>query len=228
MLRRLPAHARARVAWARTPIAEGLLRLRTEPLADDLVAEVAKAIVAPMQAVGGAVWHALAANLDAYRAAAMTDFADEEQTLSAFVVDDDSRDTISWITGLLRSFYSMAFATISPEHLAAIGDDGGQAIASFSELAPFMRGMVALMAAAEEARNGADRGRAQDLVDVAFLNLSEFRDVIHRHGIQLSAFPYATTDERRQLLADASRRVRAAFTTDDWSALDRARLINLR
>ncbi len=228
MLRRLPAQARANVAWARKLIADGLLRLRSEPLTDALVAEVAKTLVSPMEAVGAAAWHALAANVEAYRAAAMTDFRHEEEALSAFVVEEGSRDTISWITGLLRSFYSMAISTIAPQHRAKLEEETRPSVASLPGVAPFMRGMAALMAAAEEARAGQDPQRARDLVDVAFLNFTEFRNALREQGLQLSAFPYATTEQRRELLSDAARRVREAFTTEDWSALNEARMMNLR
>jgi len=228
MLRRLPAQARASVTWAKKPISDGLARLRSEPLTDELAAVVAEQVIAPMQAVGGAAWHALAANLDSYRAAVMTDFANDEGTLLAFVDDEDSRDTVAWITGLLRSFYGTIFTAIMPQQLATVDEGAWREIASMPEFAPFMRGLTVLMAAVEEARVGTDRQRARDLVDVAFLELTQFRDALRRHGLQLSAFPYATTEQRRELLTQAAQRVRKALTTEDWSSLQAARVANLR
>lgn len=226
MLARLPAQARANVAWAKKPIAEGLARLRAEPLTDELVSAVADQVLAPMQAIGLAAWRALAANLDSYRAAVMSDFAHEEDRVAAFVNDEDSRDTVGWITGFLRSFYGSALATSSAD--LAIPESAWPQVASLPELRPFARGLAALMAASEEARVGADAHRARELVDVAFLQLTQFRDMLRRHGVQLSAFPYETTEQRREHLAEAAMRVRATLTDDDWRTIHGARVGDLR
>jgi hypothetical protein len=225
MLARLPAQARASVAWAKKPIAEGLARLRTETLTDELVSAVADQILAPVQAIGVAAWRALAANLDSYRAAMMSDFAHEEDRLAAFVDDDDACDTVAWITGFLRSFYGTALATGAD---VAIDEGAWKQIASEPELIPFVRGLAALMAAAEEARVGTDTKRARELVDLAFLQLTQFRDVLRRYGLQLSAFPYETTEQRRENLSEAARRVRANLTEDDWRTIHGARVGDLR
>src|SRR4051794_21367094 len=95
VLLRLPAEARARVAWARKPIEEALAELRSGPLTDALVAEAADRIVTPLHAISRAAWVAFAANADEYRAALMQDFQREESRLSAFVATDAARDTLS-------------------------------------------------------------------------------------------------------------------------------------
>ena len=225
MLGRLPSQSRANVTWAKKPISEGLARLRSEPITDELVAAVAEQVMVPMQAIGGVAWKALATNLDSYRAAVMTDFANEEDRLAAFVDDEDSRDTVAWITGLLRAFYATVLATVTPQQRVSVDE---RELSALPELPSFKRGVAALMAATEEARLGGDQRRARDLVDVAFLQLTQLRDVLRRHGLQLSAFPYATTEQRRESLGHAARRVREALTSDDWSALQAARVADLR
>jgi hypothetical protein len=83
---RLPAHARAQVAWAKKPIEDGLVELRTRPLTDELVASVADRMVPPLQALSRAA-RALAPNMDDYRAALMQEIQREEADSEAPGVD---------------------------------------------------------------------------------------------------------------------------------------------
>jgi hypothetical protein len=93
---------------------------------------------------------------------------------------------------------------------------------------PLSRGMVALMAAAHEAKRGTSAERARDLLDIAFLQLTEFRNLIRRHGAPFPVTPLETTDERRERLRFYAERMRAELTEEDAVVLDSARLRTLR
>ena len=226
VLLRLPAEARARLAWARKPIEDGLAELRTQPLTDELVATAVERVVVPLQAIGAA-WQSLAPNLDEYRAALTQDFQREGARLGAFVETDDGRDTLSWVVNLLQSFYVLT-SSVPPEQIAQIDETVWSAAAASAEMKPLWRGVVALMAAAEEAKRGSDAERARDLLDVAFLQLNEFRNFMSRQGAPFAVFPLETTDERRERLRHYAGRLRALLTDDDAAVLDGARLQRLR
>jgi hypothetical protein len=228
LLGRLPAEARARVVWARKPLLDGLTRLRQEPLTDDLLREVSADLEAPVRAVALVGARPLAAGLDDYRAAATSDFEGDEQRLASFLDDEDSRDTLGWITGVLRSFYrvvALAAAWLDP---SMVDDAALQRVAFPPEAAPFMCGVVALMAAAEESRVGADRGRARELVDAAYLEVKRFRDLLRAQGVDLSPVPLAPVEQRRHRLVEAARRAREALTNEYLAVLAESRVADLR
>jgi hypothetical protein len=62
LLGRLTAEARARLAWAKNPIENGLARLRTEPLTDGLVTEVVEGTLKPFLSLGRAFAELVGAN----------------------------------------------------------------------------------------------------------------------------------------------------------------------
>lgn len=217
------------MVWARKPIADALLRLRREPLTDALVASVAQSFFPPAQAVAAKVWEVLAENSDGLRAAIMSDFAREEGMLGDFLHDVDSADTLAWVTGFLRSFYGTALSQIPVEQWGLLaGQPQWQNAAREPRAASFISGVAALMAAAEEARSGTDVARARDLVDLAFLRLREFRDTLRAAGLQLSPFPFETTEQRRDALRTSAARIRESFSGGDWEAISAARMGSLR
>ncbi len=227
VLARLPAEARARVAWAKKPIESGLARLRTESLTDDLAAEVTDEMWKPLVSLWGALGEVVGANQNEWRATFVGDFKLEEQQLAAFVEQEESRDTLRWILGLLQSFLGLALS-VPPEFIAqvdeatvarAIADDGFK---------PYMRTLVVLMAAAETRRAAGTPQRARDLLDVAFLELSKFRATMRKHGVSLTPFPSETIEERRRGLLESANSLRKALSDDDWRVLERARLHDLR
>lgn len=229
MMQRLPAEARASVVWARKPIAEGLLRLRREPLTDNLVASVSEEFFTPLQAVATKVWEVLAENSDGLRAAIMSDFAREEALLVDFLDDADSADTLAWITGFLRSFYGTVLSQIAVEQWAILaGQQQWQNAAREPRAASFVCGVATLMASAEEARSGTDVARARDLVDLAFLRFREFRDTLRAGGLHLSPYPFETTEQRRDALRASAARIRESFSGGDWEAISAARMGSLR
>jgi hypothetical protein len=228
VLAHLNASARAQVLWAAKPIELGLARLRKEPLTDALVAEVADAIGKPLEALTRAVWRSAGANLDEFRAATMQALETEELRLGRFLDDEGARETLAYVLGFVRSFYSFTFAHAG-FLLAALEDDGVWASVHEDPGAkPLWRGYLALAAACEEARIGADAGRARELVDVSFLELTEFRAFAQRQGIWLTAFPSETLVERRERGTRAAERLRRTFTQDDWIAIEGARMRDLR
>jgi len=228
MMQRLPAEARASVVWARKPIADALLRLRRDPLTDELVASVSEEFFSPLQAVATKVWEVLAENSDGLRAAIMSDFAREEALLVDFLGDADAADTLAWITGFLRSFYGAVFSQIAVEHWATLAVQQWQNAAREPRAASFICGVATLMASAEEARSGMDVARARDLVDLAFLRFREFRDTLQAAGLHLSPYPFETTEQRRDALRASAARIRESFSGGDWEAISAARMGSLR
>ena len=230
LLARLPAEARARVAWAKKPIEDGLARLRTEPLTDDLIARVADETVKPLASLGSAFWLIVRENQDEWRSKLMDDFNREEHQLAAFVADDDSHDTLRCIVGLLRSLLGQSFS-VPPEvipQLAQLDQTALAALESDEDFKPYLRAGVALMAAFETGKAGGDPRRARDLLDVAFLELNKFRAALRKHGVWLTPFPYETSDERHRGLLESADRLRNALSDEDWRVLEQARMHDLR
>ena len=225
-LERLPAEARAQLAWARRPIEEGIHRLRTEPMTDELVATTTDRLVPAIQAIGRAAWRALATNPAELRAALMQDLQREQARLADFVQTDEARDTLSWIVSLFQ--WSFALPPLSQEQVAQVDDAAWAHATASPDLLPSWRGMVTLMAASEEAKHGTNRERARELLDVAFLELTAFRNVMRRYGVSLPVFPFETTDQRRERVAHYAAQLRSTLNDDDASTLVSARMHNLR
>ena len=121
-LARLPAEARARVVWAKKPIENGLKRLCTEQLTDDLVAQVAEQTWKPLTSIGRVFRSMVAASPDEWRARLVDDFKLEEERFASFVEQEDSRDTLRWILGLLQSFLGLTLSI--PAEFDGEIDDG--------------------------------------------------------------------------------------------------------
>jgi hypothetical protein len=227
VLSRLPAEARARVAWAKRPIENGLARLRTEPLTDDLVAEVADETWEPVASLGRAAWEIIGSDLDEWRARFVDDFKEEERQLADFVGDDDSRDTLRWVLGLLQSFLGLTLA-LPPDFVARLDQTLFSALGADEEFKPYIRALIALMGAAETRKAGGDRERARELLDIVFLELKKFRGTLRRAGVSLTPFPNETVEERRHGLLDSADRLRRSLSDDDWRVLEQARMRDLR
>ncbi len=227
VLARLPAEARARVSWAKKPIEEGLTRLRMEPLTDDLVAEVTDKMWGPFGSLWRALGEIVGTNQGEWRAKFVDDFNLEEHQLAAFVEQEESRDTLRWILGLLQSFLGLALS-IPPEFSAQIDETTFAKLSADEGFKPYMRTVVVLMAAADTRRAKGDPQRARDLLDVAFLELSKFRATMRKHGVSLTPFPSETLEERRRGLLESADRLRKALSDDDWRVLEQARMHDLR
>jgi hypothetical protein len=226
-LGRLPAELRARVAWAKRPIENALARLRSEPLTDDLVAEVADEAWRPVASLSRAAWEIIGSDLDEWRARFVDDFKVEERQLAEFVGDEDSRDTLRSVLGLLKSFLGLTLAVpfdflaqLDEAHFAALGAD--------QEFKPYIRALVVLMAAAETRKAQGDPERGRELLDVAFLQLNKFRATLRRAGVFLTPFPNESVEERRQGLLESADRLRRSLSDDDWRVMDQARVRDLR
>ena len=227
VLERLPAEARARAAWAKAPIKNALGRLRTEPLTDELVGNVSDEAWKPIASLGRVFWEIVGENQDEWRARFVDDFNQEEAALTTFLEDEDSRDTLRWILGGLRSLMSLALS-VPPEHFPGIDEETFVRLSADEEFKPYVRTLVALMAVSEIKKLQGDRQRARELLDVAFLELTKFRAVLRRQGLNLPPFPLETIDERRRGLAESAERLRQTLADDDWRAMDEARLRDLR
>jgi hypothetical protein len=173
----------------------------------------------------------MVSNADELRALMMQDLERGEQRLSAFLDEDDARDTLRWVMGFLRSFYGSMFvllAMLPPGHLAQLDADALTNINEDEEGKVLMRGLVALMAAWDEAQYGEDRARARDLLDMAFLDLNAFRNAARKLGLGVSASPFETLNERRERLRHYADRLRETLSDDDIRGIEQARMQNLR
>ena len=226
-LARLPAEARARVVWAKKPIENGLARLCTEQLTDDLVAQVADETWKPLASIGRVFRSMVAASPDEWRARLVDDFKLEEERFAAFVEQEDSRDTLRWILGLLQSFVGLALS-VPAEVVGEIDDGLLDQLGADADFRLYLRGSLALMGANETRRTGGDPQRARDLLDVAFLELNRFRATMRKHGVFLTPFPFETVEERRRGLLESAHRLRDALSEDDWRVLEQARMHDLR
>ena len=227
VLSRLPAEARARVAWAKKPIQNGLARLRTESLTDEMVAAVADELWTPIATLGRALWEIVVADQDEWRARFVDDFRLEGQQLAAFIEEEDSRDTLRWVLGLLHSFLSLGLS-VPPEVIPTIDESLLATVGADEAFKPYIRTVVVLMAAAETRKGGGDPQRARDLLDVAFLEVYKFRATLRRQGVWLTPFPLESVEERHRGLLDAAARLRRTLSDDDWRVLEQARMRDLR
>ena len=227
VLGRLPAEGRARLAWAQKPIQDGLAKLRNEPLTDELVATVADETWKPLASLVRAFWQIVGTNVDEWRAKFVDDFSREERELAAFLADDDSRDTLRWILGLLQSVLGLAMS-VPPGFIAQIDETAFARMDSDEGFKPYPRTLVLLMAAAGTRKAGGDPKRAGELLDVAFLELMKFRGTMRKLGASLTPFPGETLDQRRQGLLDSADRLRRSLSEEDWQALEEARTRDLR
>lgn len=228
VLKRLPAEARAELAWTARPIETGLLRLRQEALTDALVDEVMESLITALLALGQAVRKWLVANLDELVALWMQDLRSREERLTDFLVDEDSRDTLRWVLGWLRSFHKPIHGYPVSGRPPGRDDDAGRATGQDADFRSLYTGLVCFMAASEEARLGASRERAQDLLDVAFLELHRLSREVRDVGLWVTAFPDETLEERRSRLLRDAERLRRSLGESDWLTIESARLQALR
>lgn len=227
VLGRLPAEVRAKLAWAKRPFQEALERLRHEPLDDEALERAAMAIIKPSLSVTSAFWQTIS-NRDGARAVLLEDFNRDEAQLRHYLADEDAIDTLNWLVAFGRSFFSILFMVFSPEQLAEIDPEALAKHAADPRLIPFYKSQVALMAAVECSKHGDPRERAIELLEVAFLEMMTVRDEMRRDGLWLPLFPQETTADRREATLRSALRLREAFTDDDWTVLDEARMGDLR
>jgi hypothetical protein len=198
------------------------------PVTDALLDDAARAVSKPLTAVARAVWEAVAAGPEQWRAGLMEDLQRDEERLRAFLPDDDARDTLDWIGGFWRTLFDTVFAVARPAIVAQIDQESIERLTDERDFRSFIGGQVALMAAVDAAKANEGAERARDLVEVAFLELVRVRNLLRAQGLWFSAFPHETTeDRRRRIIADADR-LRRAITDDDWQVVEAARMRDLR
>ena len=212
---------------AKKPIENGLARLRAEPLTDELVAKVADDTWKPVASIGRAFWEVVGANQDEWRARFVDDFKLEERQLAAFVEQEDSRDTLRWVLGLLHALLGLTLS-VPPESMTGIDETRFARLGADEDFKPYVRTLVVLMAAAETRKVGGTPERARDLLDVAFLEVNKFRGTMRRLGVSLTPFPSETLEERRRGLLESADRLRHTLSDDDWRILEQARMRDLR
>ncbi|HEY6723379.1 MAG TPA: hypothetical protein VI197_05080 [Polyangiaceae bacterium] len=228
LFRRLPTVARAKVTWTRPRIDAGLGRLLNDPLDDALLDEVAQELLEPVLALSQAAIQLLSSNRDEFRTFLMADLNQHEARLDSFLPDDDSRDTIAWMFGFLRSLLGTLLTIVVPNELSVIDQEQFAQATDSRELRSFMRAQVALTAAVQAAKDGVKPVRCAELIDIAFLDLMEFKKAIRSHGLWVSPFPTETSDEHRERLKRYADRLRETLTAEDWKTLDGARMGDLR
>jgi hypothetical protein len=226
--RRLPASARAKITWTKPKIDAGLTRLLAEPVSDAVLDEVVSDLNSAIHAVSRTFFDWFASNPDGVRASLMADLRIQEECLRTFLPDDDSRDTLNWVLGVLRHFFTVAFAFIPPEQRPAFDDAELAQVSSEPGFRSMMRALVALMAAFDGAQRQLSSSQCAELLDAAFLNLVDFSKAARRDGLWFAPFPNETLDERRESLQRYASRLRETLTADDWTTLDDARMSNLR
>jgi hypothetical protein len=227
LLERLPAQARANLAWTKAPIAAQLRRLQSEAVTDALLDDVTRAIASPLQTLGRTFLEFMAANQDVLRAAVMDDIGRDQQRVQSYVEDADAVDTAEWAFGFLRSFFNATLPLLElvvPSEL----ENAIQYGLEDSRMADLLRGQIALMASIEAVKSQAVRAKVTELVDIAFLRLMRARDHFRQVGFWVSPFPEETTEQRTQDALRYAERLREVLTEDDWATFGQARLGNLR
>lgn len=228
LLAKLPAAARAQMAWVKAPIFDGLRRLRTEAFSDVLLDEVVAVTLQPLTALGRTFVELMAANRDLLRASLMDDFERDRTRLQAYVADADAADTAAWGLGFLRSFYDAMLSYVEPGQLPTFYGDQLEQAFEKKPLRSLIRGQVALMAGVEGVKADAPREKVVELLDIAFLELIDVRDSLRQHGLWISAFPEETSEQRRRDVVRYAGRLRELLSDEDWRSFDEARLGDLR
>ena len=228
LLAHLPAETRARVVWAQAPIKAALQRLRTEPLTDELVQSAARQAWPPVLVLTQAFWESFATNREQWRTTLAADVLRDREALERLVDDDDARDTIAWIFGVLRSYYDFVLTAVQPDPIPTVSQEELESVIDDKNFLPLLAGQVALLGAIDAAKANADAERVRDLLDVAFLELNKARAALRRHGLWLTPFPDETQDERGARAIRYAQRVRGVLSEGDIEALEAARLRDLR
>lgn len=223
---RLSAEQRAQLVWAMKPLGEGVHRLRTESLTDKLIAAVVCSTTAAFLGLSNALQELPESLLAIARNELASDFRSSEARLAAFLPDDDARDTLRWVTGFLGQVLSVALADRNRRPISSIPEAEIEAMKASPFWAQWWGGIVMLLAASEESKKGSSRQRAAELVDASFLALHKIRDLLLMTGLVL---PAPETDaERLDRLRQTAEAIRASFTEADWTAIEDARLRELR
>jgi len=228
MLARLPARVRAELEWVKKPIADGLDRLRTEPLDEHLLDEVSAALADPLLRLGGAFWKSLLASPEEWRALLMQELQAQRRRLVEFLHDPEAEDTLDWVLGYLRSLFSTAFSVMGAAGAELLPVSAARGTQWPDGLRPFLRSQTALMAVTALANSNGSRERAHERLDHAFLDLGVFQAALRREGVFMTAFPDETTEERRRRLSKSATLVRDGLTDEDWGRFDEARVRDLR
>lgn len=204
------------------PINEGLMRLRREPLHDDLFDQVGRTFREPMVAISEELFKSMGENPEVFRAVMTTDADGVTKRLEAFLPSDESRDTLRWVMGFLQSLMDIVAMTLTTTDLSKV------AMPPDVERSPGLRVIIALMAANDEARDGGDPGRVDELIDYAFLESVKLRNEVQAAGLVLNPFPREDERQRRARIKSVAAWMRGASTEADDVAMDLARMRNIR
>lgn len=225
---RLPAEARARVAWARKPVKEGLLELRKGDLTDEAIQAAARKVWRPFLAIGQALWEAIGNNWEQASGAVTTLLQGDRDMLERFVDDRSTSDTIEWIIEFFQAYFGIILAILQsfkPEALRTMVEQAREHITEIEtadELEAILVGQVAFMAALDAARAGEDRERTGELIDIAFLELSRVRDVMQRAGLPILPFRDETPEQRMERTLRYAEHARTTLHAADLAALEGA------
>lgn len=226
VLASLPPNVRAQVAWAGPQITAGIRRLWQAPLSDTLLNDIAMATSVPIRALTTCFLEFMASNRGDLLAALIVDLNREEARLAAYVEDSDAVDTLSWVISFLRSLYGTMVLLLDPAQLSELPHEDLEQSLDHRVLS-LLKGQIALMAASDALKESGPRERVIELIDVAFLELMEFRDHLRREGVRLPS-PREASDQRRTAALEYGRRLGETLTDSEWKALDDARMSDLR
>ena len=91
-----------------------------------------------------------------------------------------------------------------------------------------MKSLVTLMAALECPSRSVRAGQAIELLEIAFIEMMELRDLLRRQGFALPLFSDKTPEQMRKATLRYALGLRNALSVEDWAALDDARMTDLR
>lgn len=224
---RFPAESKAQLAWARKPIRDALARFAVERLDEQLLDSAAEAIWPALWSISGEFFKMMAERPQELAAAVMQDFGTVEDRLREHLDDEDAVDTLSWILGFLRGYFGLT-ASLPRHAWRSLAEVPAEEFTKHREARLFMRGYVALLGSVELSRLKADPGRASELIDISFLELSRFQQELDRAGFRVTPFPFQTIEERRERQAQYAERLRQLLGPGDEAILGAARLGDLR
>ncbi len=226
ILNDLPARTKAGVVWVRPVFDKLVQRLQTEELTDDLLAEVTPEAVKPLASLGGAFWTTFAGTPEAWQAT-ISSAIHRDVGLLDQLLDEDRRESLLWIKGLLTSFFDLVLRHTLIADQAAL-DKAVTTATPPPAIRHWVTSQVALMAAVDLAKRNEKTERVGDLIDVAFLELLAFKDAAAKDGVWLTPFPGETKEARANRVLRYAELARGVLTEEDVAAFEEARLRELR
>ncbi|MCB9662017.1 MAG: hypothetical protein R3B40_29680 [Polyangiales bacterium] len=227
LLAHLPADRRAQVKWTRKPFMDAVETALQSPGDVDLLDSASRHATKPITAIMEVVAELLASpEFAVQRASLMSNLEADQRDLSTFVGDPGVVDTLDWCLSFIKGVYREVWSHLAGANWqAALRDAASGEVEETPAAAAFRRGMFALMVASEVSRRGGAVEDAVTLIDIAFLELDEFRQALARGGLIISPFAEETREQRLRRVDTYVTRIRETFTERDFRELDSARFV---